>query len=528
MFGNARLLGWALALCVGKEALFTMAAEAAKSEPIVWTVSGMERVGRRDAPDHSRRIELFAARGEYEPFQIVVRAPEGGLTDVRCAVSDLRGPGGSVLPKENLTLYREHYIEVKQSSPTWKGGAARPLPPGWYPDALIPFVDPATGKPPQAARFQAVPFTLDAGTNQPLWVDVFVPRDARPGAYHGTFTVTSGQGQATGDIVLNVWNFELPLKPSLDSSFGMGRDKSLAAIELLLRHKIMPTQVPPSAARRLIDTLGLTSVNTGFWSGAYYGHGTMKPAPSVQELKEAAARYPADLLIYNYTADEIVEFPQLYPQVKQWARALHQAGIKNLIPMAPVPELFDDGTGTGRSAVDIWVLQPNYYKASPENVAAAMKKGDQVWTYTALVQDADSPKWEIDFAPIHYRIMQGFINQSMGFTGLLYWTVDHWNRDPWTDPDYHESGASHFPGEGQLVYPGADAGVQGTVPSLRLKWIREGVEDYEYIALLQKRGKGDWALEVSRSVGRDFSHWTQDPQALEAARRKLGVALDQP
>lgn len=528
MVGKAWWLAMALALCVGKEALLAMTAEAAKSEPIVWTVSGMERVGRKDAPGDSRRIELFAARGEYEPFQVAVRAPGGGLTNVGFSVSDLRGPGDSLIPKANLTLYREHYVQVKHSSPVWEKGAVNPLPPGWYPDALIPFLDPATGKPPKEARFKAVPFALDVDTNQPLWVDIFVPRDAKAGVYRGTFTVRSDQGQTTGDIVLNVWNFELPLKPSLGSSFAMDRDNSLAAIELLLRHKIMPTQAPPSAARRLIDSFGLTSVNAGFWSGASYGHGTMTPAPSVQEFKAVAARYPADLLLYNYTADEIVEFPQLYPQIKAWARAIHLAGLKNLIPMAPVPELFDDGAGTGRSAVDIWVLQPDYYKVSPENVAAAMKKGDQVWTYTALVQDGDSPKWEIDFAPINYRIMQGFINQSMGFTGLLYWRVDYWGKDPWTDPDYHVDDNPHYPGEGQLVYPGKDAGVQGVVPSLRLKWVREGVEDYEYIELLKKRGKGAWALEVSRGVGRDFYHWTQDPNALATARRKLGEALDQP
>jgi hypothetical protein len=30
-----------------------------------------------------------------------------------------------------------------------------------------------------------------------------------------------------------------------------------------------------------------------------------------------------------------------------------------------------------------------------------------------------------------------------------------------------------------LVYPGDPVGVPGTVPSMRLKWIRKGVEDHE-------------------------------------------------
>ena len=49
-------------------------AQSAASKPTVWVVSGMERVGQEDPPQKKHRIELFAARGEYEPFQIVVRA----------------------------------------------------------------------------------------------------------------------------------------------------------------------------------------------------------------------------------------------------------------------------------------------------------------------------------------------------------------------------------------------------------------------------------------------------------------------
>jgi hypothetical protein len=41
--------------------------------------------------------------------------------------------------------------------------------------------------------------------------------------------------------------------------------------------------------------------------------------------------------------------------------------------------------------------------------------------------------------------------------------------------------------EGSLLYPGADVGVQGFIPSIRLKQIREGLEDYEYLTIAQRR-----------------------------------------
>jgi hypothetical protein len=486
----------------------------------------MQRVGRQDPPQGERRISLSAGRGEYEPFQIVIHAAGMRLTNVNLSLSDLRGPQGSVIGTENLVTYREHYVHVAFGSPKRQNTIHPPLGPGWYADALIPFVDPDSGRAPAAARIRAAPFDVEPGMNQPLWIDVSVPRNARRGTYQGSFTVVSDQGRATGKIRLTVWNFELPLKPSLDSSFMLWKDKTARACETILRHKLMPTPVPVPDAARFVAQYHLSSINLGLSSGADYDHGAMSPAPSVDVIRETARQFPAGPLLYNYTADEIVEFPHLYSAVKSWARNLHTAGILNLITMAPVPDLFDDGSGSGRSAVDIWVLQPGYYESSPENVRTVLKKGDRVWTYTALVQDDHSPQWEIDFPSMHYRVLQGFINQSLGFTGLLYWAVDHWTENPWMDVDTYPTDGDHYPGEGMLVYPGEDVGIQGTVPSLRLKWIREGVEDYEYIELMKKAGKGNLALEWSKHIGQDFRHWNDDSAALYALRKRMGETLD--
>jgi hypothetical protein len=141
------------------------------------------------------------------------------------------------------------------------------------------------------------------------------------------------------------------------------------------------------------------------------------------------------------------------------------------------------------------------------------------------VQDDHSPWWEIDFPPANYRVMQGFINQSLGFTGLLYWVVDLWTAKPWEDVDTYHQPDAHYPGEGMLVYPGDAVGVPATVPSMRLKWIRKGVEDYEYVELLKKRGRGQWALSIVREVATDFQNWSDDPAAIERARRMMGEAL---
>ena len=489
----------------------------------VWVVPSLRRVGPGDPAGPGSLAALQAGRGEYESFQIAIKAPAvGGLTHVNVTVSDLSGPGGYAIGQSNITLYREKYVHVGRGSPD-RGGANRPSGAGWYPDALIPFADPKTGRPLSGAALAAVPFDVESGKNQPIWVDVFIPRDAAAGMYQGTFTITCDQGNFTGRVTLEVWNFTLPLRPSLKSSFLQWSATDTSSIHELLRNKLSPAKTPPSQQRGLIDRFGLTSGDLGFWSQADISHCSMQPAPPADRLKKAVATHAPDLFLYNYTADEIDRCPALSAQLKQWARNLHQAGVRNLVTMAPRADLLDDGSGTGRSVVDIWVLLPVLYDRNVKAVLAAQRKGDDVWSYNALVQDSYSPKWLIDFSPINLRIQPGFISQSLGLKGLLYWRVDLWSSDPWNEAN--SSQFPQYPGEGMLVYPGKMVGIEGVAPSMRLKWLRDGVEDYEYIELLKEAGAGAWALQVAAEVGGAWDRWTRDPQQLEAARRRLGMEL---
>ena len=500
---------------------------AAQASPVVWTAPSLHRVGMSDAPAHGTDVSLAAARGEYESFQIVANGASSGLSSVNVTVSDLRAQGGQIIPRTNFTLYREKYMYVSSSSPNWKG-SNQPLGPGWYADALIPFTDPETGKPLSGARYSAVPFDVKAGNNQPVWVDLFVPRSAEPGTYSGTYTVTSNQGNFTGSVSLKVWNFALPLAPTLKSSFLFFQAGSLAADRELLRNKISPLSTSPADQPLLMKENGLSATQTGPFSGADIGRCNMSPAPSVNQFKSVASAQQPGLMLYDYSADEIGHCTNLYPMIRQWANNMHQAGIKNLISMSPTPALYDDGSGTGRSAVDIWVLLPLMYNNSKAHVGEVLKKGDSVWSYNTLVQDAYSPKWLIDFDPVNFRIQPGFISQSLNLTGLLYWRIDKWPSDAWNDVNNAGTYSSaNYPGEGMLVYPGQPVGVKGVVASMRLKWLRDGVEDYDYVQILKDLGKADLAMEISRSVGPDWTNWTRDANAVEAARMKLGEAIDQ-
>lgn len=485
----------------------------------VWVSSSLERTGQTGEPHAASEAVLFAARLEYTAFQIVIHAQPGGLSNVNVAASSLTRADGRTIDSRHLSLYREHYVFVDRPSPDWHGpNQSRGA--GWYADPLIPFVDPRSGRPPVRAALAAAPFKVEAGKNQPIWIDVYVPPGSAAGTYSGSIKIRADQGDVSVPVKLTVWNFSLPLAPSMKSVFQFWTPANRDSIEELLRHKVMPQKVDPRTEAGLVEKFGLNMTTTGFWSGADNGHCTMGDPPSPEEARKAAASHSQRLFLVNYTADEIDHCANLYPAMEAWGASLHQAGIKNLAVMSPVPQLL--------GAVDIWVLLPKMYDSAGSQIAQARARGAEIWSYNTLVQDGYSPKWTIDFDPIGIRLQAGFLSQSLGITGLLYWRVDKWGSDPWNN--VNNSGvfsSNNYPGEGVLVYPGGPVGLAGVVGSIRLKQIRQGIQDYEYVEILKKLGQGDWALKEVKRIAPDWKNWTRDTEAVEAVRRELGERIQQ-
>ena len=140
-------------------------------------LDGMTRVGFDGPIQTSSSVHLYAARGEYESFQVAATAKDGPVESVSMTISDLR-LGNNTIDRSNLTMYREHFVQVKKGSPDF-GGANRPLGPGFYADALIPLKEERVAE--GHARYSAKPVKIDPQHRAVFWIDVFVPRDAQSG-----------------------------------------------------------------------------------------------------------------------------------------------------------------------------------------------------------------------------------------------------------------------------------------------------------------------------------------------------------
>jgi Domain of unknown function (DUF4091) len=513
-----------LVLLLGLGLLFT--SETVRETPFVGpkvlAVSGMEQIRLGDWQLLQPLTMLGAAKNEYEGFQLLIRAPKGGLSNVRVEVQSFQNENGETLPPP--TLYREHYVyahAVERDYYKRETFVASNLPQGagWYADALIPFeVDEPT------ARFQAQPFEVASFQNQGIWIDVYVPEGARAGLYTSQYTVSSNQGEITGELRLTVWDFTLPKSPSLGSSFLVWKHNEKAMYIELLKHKLMPDYVEGEYQAELIEDWGLRLGRLGFVGGANYQNCAMRAPPSPADMEEAASAQDERLSLYIYPADEITDCTNLTPELRAWAEVAHNAGVRNLIPMFPRANLYE---GEARSAVDIWVIYATQLMAEGafETIREVLDKGDEVWSYTALAAEPHAPQWGVNYSAFDFRLLAGFINLRYSMTGLLYWRVDNWSKDPWRAFQVIGDPSNYPAGEGMLVYPGEAVGVKGIVPSIRLKWLRDGIEDYEYGQLLKTTGKQDELNAIVQNVAKDWYHWTKNVTLLEQSRQKLAETI---
>ena len=157
-------------------------------------------------------IAIAAPRNDFESFQVVVR-PKGDLANLAAHASDLIGPDGAVIPKENIQVRWGYYHRV--DIPT-DNTCAR----GWYVDALVPISVGRSGE-------IGAPLTVAAGENQPIFVTVHVPLGIAKGDYTGTVTLRAqaaqqGAGETVTEVPykLTVWDFDQPVKNRFETGYG--------------------------------------------------------------------------------------------------------------------------------------------------------------------------------------------------------------------------------------------------------------------------------------------------------------------
>jgi hypothetical protein len=77
------------------------------------------------------------------------------------------------------------------------------------------------------------------------------------------------------------------------------------------------------------------------------------------------------------------------------------------------------------------------------------------------------------------------------------------------------------------MYPGDTVGLVGYAPSIRTKWSRDGINDWEYVNILRGFGLSSWVTSQIDPIAHDFANWTRDYTQVEAVRILLGNKIEQ-
>lgn len=515
-----------------------------------------------------KKITIRAARNEYESFQIAVAGPQV-ITNAKA--SKLSGPGN--IGTQHIKIFREGLIKIKQVS-NYDGAK------GWWPDALVPQKDVYAHE-----TRNAFPLTIPPGENRVLWIDVFVPPQAQAGKYQGEILLYGPGGEQTRvGYTLKVWDFTLPSTASLPTAFGFSGWEALDG-HYHNKHEHYDDIIPLSLKYQdaaLMHRITLDGVFTEDWS--IYGSlpidfrefdRVWKPYIEGKKLpyglkgaKMTAAQIPEDgstdservafwadfsahfkmngwfSILFDYTFDEPGDYED-YAAIKKRAGLVHQAmpDLRTLVS-TDIQEASQYGV---LDEIDLWVPLINFVYGKPYDVCWSheyegnqrgqynnlLSMGKELWWYQSCMShgcagvsaqdrcESDYPSYMIDHPAVMNRIMS-WMTFFYDIHGELYFSAiyAYEEQDPWTDQFFFGGN-----GDGTLFYPGRPDIIGGTshipVASIRLKMIREGMEDYEYMRLLELLGKRQSAVSKIKKLITNAYTYSHNPSRLFRIRRQL-------
>jgi len=432
------------------------------------------------------------------------------------------------------------------------------------------------------------------GQNAVIYVELSVPRTVPAGTYTSSVSIGPPEGTlATISLTAIVWDFTIPLAPSLHSGFQDYDSERLsgpsasyrysqnspehlsvavAMDEQLIAHRLMP-EIPIYSYFH-VDNDGHI-VNTAEQDDELYRilsrpdrsdfklyFGEHEPffdqlgenrQKAITFLREACRWFEKRGLlgkVWLRPQDE-PETASDFLKAQAYADLIHEADPR--FKVAITGDFAQSGLDRYLYGhLDMFVM--NFKSFDPIKQVERQKRGEHFWTYTALIQNVENPSpfWMIEFPLLNLRIIP-WINYRYGVEGLLYWTTSYWNEiharggSPWTDPCSVKERILCYNGDGVLVYPGKEvnyivprgafgslsqAAVYGPVPSLRLKALRDGMEDYELLTLAAQkdsRSAGHAAILVAcrgdvspGDANRNcFHRWNTNPDDLMQARLAL-------
>jgi hypothetical protein len=563
---------------------------------------------------NGNEITLYAARGEYISFQLVIT----NNTD-----STLKGIDVKMAPFKNndsqLTIDPELFLEWSVEVKTLSTGYPKAsLGKGWYPDALIPFKYIQAGASKSRGSWiyplQLPDFNnrIDNQKSQIIWIDQYIPfdsKDAAPGAYNSIISVTIGERTEEIPIILNIWNFAIPnenlFKGSLQHEGFLSRmdeKQELEVYQLFKRNRVslMEPRYEPelqiSQDRKItIQWNSFDSRLKKYFSGdaftAQYGYnygpgygepietyllpfdvyGKSGSAGWPDIGKPEVERNPENRAVYIKTIQMVRNHLQSIINPKKTDITMYLNGLdESYFPEAwdrmvyygdmfkkefPEAQFRVDG-GYSEEAMKIiqnsinsWATHTINYDI--DEMRKYQKMGIKDWLYGPMIYESKVNSWVgsstfLDLPLVNDRAISWSTWKYKAYSWISWGVGAGW-KAAWYDPETwksaNDAGNSKYDhkklnGNALLVYsPGIVPNVGGVCPSIRLKTMRNGVQEYEYMRLLSQLDKNTDRTDkiingiINQPFGRksigNIDVWSYDAEQWDQNRIKLGELINQ-
>lgn len=529
-----------------------------------------EAIVARYVTEHRRpsgEAVLEVARGEAECFQVIIPSYAGER--LSAGAMELAGPNGYTMPSSALKVYRVGYV---------------PSPQGHLlPDPLFDDLNLGDRKNPCVLWYTlAIPSGAPAGDYSG---SASFGVGAKSYSVPLRVTVWDFEIAKQGHLRTDFWFFRAQIKRHYGRTGDPGYREVSRYLEMALDHRLTPIDccegnVAPlfriyreadgkltidwtefdRYAQFVLDRGGTSlSLAPTHWYGQWFSDklkGLYDPAtvtdratgavetiayPYVSEkhlemlkwyLREAVAHFrEKGWLNYAFVQplDEVGENDETHAIVK----ACHDAdpAVKVLMDVVTPNNstMFKDYLG-------IWCpLSPNLPGGGFDSVRA---QGKEVWWYVCCGPLPPYANLFVNQTCVEHRQLfwQSWKYNSQG---LLYWGINFWHW--WgAEPKYDIKTAwpnspanigntlveADLVGDGYFIYPGP----KGPVNSIRLEAIRDGLEDYEYLWLLNERAKGvsprkaahaKALLAIPASFCKDLAEYSHSETDLAKLRREV-------
>ena len=527
---------------------------------IVWIAPAVQKVRPATQPPAgaTAAASIAAAQNEFESFHVVVT---GAASGVSMSLEGLSDGAGHTITGRDVVLYREALLNVPAQ--TGGDGAA-----GMWPDALVPDVDPIAGE-----KRNAFPFDVPANESRAVLVDIHAPQATPAGTYSGVLHVTGGVSQDV-PVTLTVWDFAIPSTSTLRSAFNLAWNGPCighgdggcngGASDLALRaryvqaaldnHVTIHTPYYTSTVNAagvenwaafdqyagpfLDGTAPTRLVGAKLTSLAVNGPVAQNAAQVAAWSKHVQAKGWTSTTLFDYVCDE----PPLTCKWSDIPGRISAARAGDPTVATLVTTTTAQASAQGVSGIDLFVPVINYMEGKPGTQYAGSQRakyGANIWWYQSCMSFGCSgvgggldgsgetgwPTMAVDSDGTRNRAME-WLSYVYNVQGELYYetTMAYFNGDPWVNQT-----AFGGTGDGTLFYPGTPAKIGGQteipVESLRLKGIRDGMEDYELLAMATKLGLGAQALSIAQGVYPKTYQATTSPAAIDSARAELAALI---